>query len=522
MIQKLVEMKTLGRFASLSVLCSLACACARPLPPPPRYLQVDIEISPTATDPRFATDLISSQITELIFDSLVKIDRDGRFVRDLAESVERPDDTHVIFHLKQGIHFSDGRELTARDVKFTYDSIRSPSSLSPKEGGLAELKSVDAPDDHTVVFTTRRPYAPALEMGMLGIVPEGIPSPARGEGLSPPGTGPFRMTRYVRDDAAWLDRNPYRPAPAGSPAGIVFKVVPDATVRALELLEGVCDVAPNDIEPEVLPYLLGNTNLSLNQAPGTRYIYLTFNFRNPQLRDLRVRRAIAYAIDRKAIVNSFLRGTARIATGMLVPENWAYDGKVKVYDYDPDKARRLLDEAGYRAGAGGMRDLKFIYKTTPEGGRLAEVIQAMLARVGIRIEIRSNEWATFYNDLTRGNFDLASSRWIGVNDPSHYYLTFESTMVPPRGMNRGAYSNPEMDALDEQGIATIDPSQRRAIYGRIQQLAAEDLPYVSLWWLQNVTVLNREVTGFEPYPNGSLRSLATVTLSAPSSPGIGE
>jgi peptide/nickel transport system substrate-binding protein len=486
------------------------------VPSPPRYLQVDIESSPTATDPRFATDAISSRIMELIFDSMVKIDRNGRLVGDLAESIERPDDTRIIFHLKSGVRFSDGRELTSRDVKFTYDSILDRRSASPKRAVLEQLKSIEIPDERTVVITTTGTYAPALEMGTYGIVPAGTPLPHSSLAISPPGTGAFTMTKYLRDNAAWLKRNPYRPAPANSPEGIVFKIVPDATVRALELAEGISDVAPNNIDPEVLSYLISNPDLRLNQAPGSSYVYLLLNFRNPHLHDLRVRRAIAYAVDRVAIVGSYLRGTARIATGKLAPENWAYDATVRSYGYDPEMARRLLDDAGYHADLNGMRDLKFIYKTTPENGRLAEVLQAMLRRVGIRVEIRSNEWATFYSDLANGNFDLASMRWIGINDPNHYYLTFDSLMVPPRGLNRGAYSNPEMDALVEAGMTTIDPASRRAIYRQVQRLAADDLPYVSLWWLQNVTVLNRVVAGFEPYPNGSLRSLGSVTLAAPS------
>ena len=453
---------------------------------------------------------------ELIFDSLVKIDRNGRFVGDLAESFERPDDTRVVFHLKSGIRFSDGRELTARDVKFTYDSIIDPALASAKRAGLTELKSIEAPDDRTIVITTTRPYAPALEMGLYGVVPDRTAPPAKSLAVAPPGTGPFVMTKYVHDDSVWLDRNPHRPAGPGSPQGIVFKIVPDPTVRALELAEGICDIAPNDIQPEVLPYLISNPDLRVTEASGTTYSYLLFNFHNPQLRDLRVRRAIAYAIDRKAIVNSLLRGTARPATGLLTPENWAYDGNVAVYDYDPQKSRQLLDDAGYRAGVDGMRDLKFIYKTTPENGRLAEVMQAMLRRVGIRVEIRSNEWATFFSDVVKGNFDLASMRWIGINDPNQYYLVFDSAMTPP-GLNRGDYSNPQMDVLVEAGMTTIDTAKRRVIYARVQRLAADDLPYVSLWWLQNVTVLNREVSGFEPYPNGSLRSLANVTLRPPSS-----
>ncbi len=504
-----------GATAAIAICAAFIFGCGRTPNHPAGYIQVDIETSPTSTDPRFAIDAISSRVNELVFDSLVRIDPSGQFVGDLAQSIERPDDTTIIFHLKSGIRFSDGRELTARDVKFTYDAILDPSSMSLKRAGFVELKSIEAADDYTIVMTTAHPFAPAIEMAMQEIVPAGSPLPRTSTAPGPPGTGAFKMVRYVRDDAAWLDRNPYRPAQAGEPLGIVFKIVPDPTVRALELTEGVCDLSENNIEADVLPYLGAQPNVLVNESPGTTYQYLILNFRNPQLRDVRVRRAIAYAIDRDAIANSFLRGTARVASGMLAPENWAYDGSVTKYSYDPAKARQLLDDAGYHTGADGMRDLRFLYKTTPEGSRLAEVMQAMLRQVGIRVEIRSNEFATFYSDLQSGNFDLASSRWIGINDPYQYSLGFDSKMIRPPGLNRGAYANPEMDTLVEEGARTIDPAKRRAIYARVQELAAQDLPYISLWWLQNVAVLNREVAGFDPYPNGSLRSLATVKLVGP-------
>ncbi len=231
--------------------------------------------------------------------------------------------------------------------------------------------------------------------------------------------------------------------------------------------------------------------------------------------DLRVRQAIAYAIDRTAIVDSYLRGTARLATGLLSPESWAYNGAVAAYPYDPDRARRLLDQAGFPAGRDGMRKLSFVYKTTPEGARMGELMQAMLRRVGIDLKIHSNEWATFYADMQRGNFDLASMQWVGVHDPHHYYMVFDSAMTPPRGLNRGYYSSPAMDRLLQAGDAALDEDARRKIYAAVQELAAQDLPYVSLWWQDNVAVMSRSIEGFEPYPDGSLLPLASLTLLSP-------
>ena len=146
---------------------------------------------------------------------------------------------------------------------------------------------------------------------------------------------------------------------------------------------------------------------------------------------------------------------------------------------------------------------------------MGEILQAMLRRVRIEVRIRSNEWATFYDDMQRGNFDLAAMEWIGIKDPHHYYMVFDSRMTPPRGLNRGNYSHPEMDRLVETGDTPTDEATRKTLYAQVQKLAADDLPYVSLWWQDNVMVMNRTVAGFKPYPNGSLRSLADLTLTSP-------
>ena len=480
----------------------------------PGTIQVDIENSPPSTDPRFATDAISSRVNELIFDPLVKADRNGEFANDLAESIERPSETEIVFHLRHGVHFSDGRELTARDVKYTYDSILAPQSLSAKRASLAELKSIEAVDDYTILMTTAHPYAPALELATEGIVPYGTPLPSKADSPAPPGSGPFQMSDFKRDESVILVRNPYHPHSERAPRTILFKVVPDPTVRALELAESVCDFAGNNIQPEVVPWLAAHSSLEINKTPGTTYRYLSFNFGDPRLRNLAVRRAIAYSIDRTTIVNMMLRGTGRIATGLLSPENWAYNGSVTGYSYDPQRARQLLDAAGYPAGPDGMRALKFEFKTTPEGARVGEVFQAMLQRAGIALTIRTLDFPTYYADIQSGNFGLTSAQWVGINDPNHYYMVFDSKKTPP-GLNRGFYANPAMDLLVEAGMRTLDRTERRRIYAQVQQLAAEDLPYVSLWWVDNLAVMNRRLVGFDSFPNGSLRSLATLTLMTP-------
>jgi len=499
--------------ARAALVCLLMiAACAKPTPlAPPGYLQVDLPTAPSAIDPRLAADAISARVAELIYDSMVRMDRDGNFSGDLAERFEHTSPNEIVFHLRRDVRFSNGLPLTARDVKFTYDSILDPATLSIKRAVLTQMESLTVADDYTLIMRTRRPYAPALTMATLGVVPAGSPISNKAAFAAPPGTGPLRLASFARDEAVILARNPYYAHPANVLSGLVLKVVPDPTVRVLELTEGVCGFAENDaLQAELIPYLIAQPRLRIVRSPGNTYHYLIFNFRDARLRDLRVRRAIAYAIDREAIVASMVRGNARVATGLLAPENWAYDGGVTRYQFDHVKARTLLEASGYSPAT---HPLRLIYNTTPEGRRLAEALQAMLARVGVILDIHTNEWATFYGDLRNGNFDIASSQWVGVGDPHQYYEIFDSHMTPATGgSNRGDYSNLRIDRLVEAGDSTLDPAARRAIYAQVQQLAADDLPYVSLWWDDNVAAMDRRLAGFEPYPNGSLISLATAAL----------
>jgi peptide/nickel transport system substrate-binding protein len=484
---------------------------------PASSLQVDIARPPGTLDPRFDTGPISRRIDELVYDSLARVDAHGKFVGDLAQSFERPTPTTIVFHLRSGLRFSDGRPVRARDVKYTYDSILDSANHSPERSALKALASIAAPDDTTVVMTTSRPYGPAMAMATVGVIPYGTPLPASGEQREPPASGPFKIVRFTRDESVVLARNPYRSHAQGTVAEIVFKVVPNPTVRILELIQGVCDLAENNVAPNMLGYLAIRPDLVVEKTPGTRYLHLVFNFRNRYLRNLSVRRAIAYAIDRQMILSSLYAGAGRIATGMLTPENWAYDGGVTKYHFDGYKAYDLLDKAGYPFKLSAKTPkLSFVYQTTRKGQKLGKTIRAMLRRVGIQVKIHTDKPAIFHRDIQRGKFDLFTSQRAGINEPQQYYSMFDPKMVPPAGDNSGRYSDPAMDRLLEAEEAALEPEARRKIYAQIQELAAKDLPAMPLLWLDNIVVLNRRVKGFTPYPDGSLRSLSDVSLVQPS------
>jgi peptide/nickel transport system substrate-binding protein len=488
--------------------------CSRSDTPAP-FLTVGLESAATDLDPRFATDATSTRIGDLVFRSLTRLDEHRRHVPDLATTWRFEDTQTLRFDLRRDARFSDGTPLTAADVRATYQSILDPTTGSPKRGDLSFLEAVDDPDEHTVRFHLRGPFAPILESTSLGILPRA--EIARG-GRVLVGSGPYRIADVRSNgDVRLIDSAGQRAIPE-----IVFRVVPDDTVRALELDKGTIDFVENAIEPDTVRWLESRSGLCVERTPGTTFQYLGINFTDHRLRDVRVRRAIALAIDREDLVRHLLGGDARPATGLLAPEHWAYDGDVRVYRHDPAAAKRLLDEAGFPDpdGDGPAVRFRLSYKTSTLDSRrrVGEALQSMLAAVGVGLDVRGFEWATFYDDVRRGNFQLYSLSWIGVNDPDFFYGLLHSTMQPPLGNNRGGYANPEMDRLTEAGRETLDPARRREIYAAVQRLSAEDLPFVPLWWTDNVVVRSGRLCGFVPRPDGSLASLPETWLALPNDP----
>lgn len=495
-------MRRLG--GALCVVLALgAPACLRRPAADPNVIVVSMTTGPNNLDPRFGTDDASAKVHQLIFDNFVELDEHLQVVPKLAASLEHPDPLTWVATVRPGVRFHDGRPLTAADVVFTFGQFLDPNVTSPRKGGYRELQSVVARDDHTVVFTLTKPFASFPINLMMPILPQGSGPEVRDQ---PVGTGPYRFVRYAVDDRIELTANPDYWDGAPKNAGLVLKIVPDDVMRGLELQRGTMDLVVNDLVPDIVHQLRNEAALQTVEGPGVDYQYIGLNAQDAVLRDVRVRRALAYAVDREAIVQHLRRGLAMPAAGMLPPLSWTAAADVPVYPHDPARASALLDAAGYPDpdGAGPAPRLTLTLKVSnTEFNRLqSSVIQQNLRDVGIDLDVRTYEFATLYADVLAGNFQLFTLQWTAgaLADPDILRRVFHTKQAPPVGFNRGRYSNPELDeVLDEAGALENGP-RRLELYAKAQRIIAEDVPYVSLWYKTNVAVAQKNLAGVRLTP----------------------
>jgi peptide/nickel transport system substrate-binding protein len=503
--------RVLGILAFVSGLVALL-SCSQPIDA--HTLVMIIESSPTNLDPRVGIDAQSERIGELLFDALLTRDEHFNVHPGLAERWEIPDPLIYVFHLHRGVMFHDGRPLTSRDVKWTFDSLLEGKIRSTKASAYRSVDRVEALDESTVVFHLKEPNATLLwnlSEGASGIVPYGSLDEIT---RNPVGSGPFKFVSAEQDKEVIVERNDHYWGEKARVERVRFNVVPDATTRALELRKGSADAAINAFTSDTIVALERESSLRVERAPGTVLSYLAFNLRDSTLRDVRVRQAIAYAIDRGPILQYIWRGFAQPALSVLPPQSWAYDAEVAVYPHDPEKARQLLDAAGYQARDGVRFHLTMKTSTEESTRLLAAVLQQQLRDVGIALDIRTFEFATFFADVTSGAFEVYSLRWIGGNaDPDIFELAFHSHRFPPKGANRGFYSNPRVDALIDSARRETDQNTRKRLYAEVQEALAQEVPYINLWYFDNVLVHTRRVRNVTLNPSGNYDFLKTAEIS---------
>jgi peptide/nickel transport system substrate-binding protein len=485
-------------------------ACSHAAPPSGNLIVVGTTNSATNLDPRVGTDEASQKIHQLVFNTLVHIDNQLRVVPELAESIDHPDALTYVAHIRKAVLFHNGRELTSADVVYTFRSFLDPA-FKGRSGAYRVLASVNALDPYTVEFKLKTPLNSFPINLVMGIVEDGS---GAANARSPIGTGPYRLAEFVSDDHVTLKA--FEKYFGGPPRndGVLLKVIPDDTMRGLELRKGSVDLIVNDLSPDIVWQLQREGRVQVETAPGTDYAYIGLNLSDPILSHPQVRKAIGFAIDRDAIVKYLRRGFATTAVGIVPPMSWAFERNVFDFTHDPDKAERLLDAAGFPDpdGAGPLPRFRLSLKTsTTEVYRIqAAAIQHDLARVGIAVDVRSSEFQTLSADVLRGNFQLYTLQFVGVTDPDILRLVYHSQQVPPTGLNRVRYRNPEVDHLIESASAAVADGERRKLYAEAQQRIAEDVPYIALWYKTNVAIFQPDIHGVTLSPIADFTFLRNV------------
>jgi peptide/nickel transport system substrate-binding protein len=510
----------LKRIRCGALLLSLAAAalltsCTSSRPDPDTAVML-IESSPVNLDTRIGLDAQSERIDMLIFDSLVKKNPSYEVQPWLAQSWEQPDPLTFVFHLRPGVRFHNGQPLTSADVKWSIDSVHNGTVITAKSGAFTSVDHVDALGPLTCILHLKRPdpfLLWNLSDGALGIVPAGS---GKEFWRHPIGTGAYKFVSQQQDKDVLLERNDDSWQPRPNIRRLRFNVVPDDTTRALELQKGSADAEINALEPDTIQALRSNQHLRIESSPGTIVNYINLNLRDPYLKDVRVRQAVAYAIDRPLMLATIWRGQGRIADDLLPPGHWARTDDTEHYPFNPAQANALLDAAGYRRGPDGVRfhlQMKISNSSTPTR-LMCLVAQQQLRAVGIAMDLRIFEFGTFFADVTKGAFSMYALRWIGGNEsPDIFRLAYASASQPPHGANRGHYVNPELDRLMADAAATSDREQDRADYMKVQQIVARDVPTIPLWYQDNVVVHTRRLQNIEVSPSGDYDFLKSATLA---------
>ena len=460
---------------------------------------------PVTLDPRFATDAVSDRINRLLYSRLVDFDHNFQVIPVLA-SWKKLTSQHYRFTLgNRNRIFHDGSKLTSEDVKASYESVLDSATASPHRSSLNMIERIEISDIETIDFHLNKPDPQFAGRLTLGIVPTHLLKKDHPFNKSPVGSGAMKFLSWPQSGDLLLER-------IHDQQIVEFITVKDPTVRVLKLIRGELDLFQGDIPQEMLGWLEKQPEAKVFRGKGNTFSYLGFNIQDPVVGQLKVRQAIAYALNREAIIKFIFKNTAREANAILSPEHWAGHPELSGYKRDLDQAKELLLELGYDKNS----PLKIIYKTSnnPFRIRLATVIQHQLKQVGIELEIQSYDWGTFYGDIKSGHFQMYSLSWVGLKLPDIFRYVFHSDSVPPEGANRGRYSDQQIDRLIEMAEAEPDQSKQADYYREIQELLLDQLPYVPLWYEDNVLVQRKNLEGYELATDGNYDGLLKVMKNA--------
>lgn len=518
------EVRILRQFFALLVLSAIvfAAACRRENR---EYVTVALPdvFSSLDTLTTTASDSAAERVRNLIFNSLVRKDSNFDYVGELASQIDTsPDGLVITFTLRDGVKFHNGKELTSADVKYTFDELFNSNGYKSgaffdtvNEQRVAHITAIEVPNAKTVIFKIARPELRNQLLSNLvtiPIIPEGSVGTIK---TQPIGSGPFKFVNFDsgQNTVEFEANTEYW---EGSPkfSKLLVKTVTDASAMQAELQRGSVDIAPlpSNLPPDALKALGNEANLKVEQFEGSNIQYLGLNTQSAPLNNKKIRQAIGYAIDREKIIRELLLDQAKIANSILPQASWAYsDGTV--YRYDPEKAKQLLKEAGYKD-----EPIKFKYSSGNAAfNQYAQAIQSSLTAVGLNVQIETIDPNALREQLANGQFQLNTGVWIGGNqDPIFFRDLFTTERIPGGAIkccNRGRYSNPEVDALVKQAIESKDRETARQLYGRAWTLISDDLPLLPLWYPANMVISNKRIGNIKISASGDWSFVKDITVN---------
>ena len=472
-------------------------------------------------DPALETDGESFKVCDNIYDNLVTF-RPGNteLAPGLAEAWTVSEDLKTwTFRLRKNVRFHDGTPFNADAVVFSLARQYRPDHPFHRVEGAYQywnsmsmsdiVSDVKRVDDHTVAIELTRPNAPFLSnlaMNFCGIV---SPSAVRKHGVDfprhPVGTGPFRFVQWIKDDRVVLERFPDYWGDAPQIDRLIFRSIPENSVRLIALIQGSID-GMDHLVPDFIPNIEGHPELRLLTQPGMNVGYLAMNMDRAPFHLIKVRRAVNHAINKQALVDNLYQGLALSAVNPIPPSMWSYHEGIDGYAYDPERARELLEEAGYADG----------FKTTlwampvprpymPQPRKIAQAIQADLQAVGIEAEIVSYEWGTYLDKVSRGQHDMALLGWTGDNgDPDNFlYVLLDKSATRHPANNIAFYRSDELHDVLVQAQREVDVDVRTGLYRKAQEIVFHDAPWAPLVHAAQTAAFKKTVTGFTLHPTGS-------------------
>ena len=468
--------------------------------------------------PILANDSASHDIAGLVYNGLVKYDKDLKLVGDLAESWDISHDGHTItFHLRKNVTWQDGKPFTSDDVLFTYKVTIDPKTPTPYAGDFMMVKKVECPDKYTVRVTYDKPFAPALASWGSAILPKhllaGTPITKSPLSRHPVGTGPYIFEKWITGEKIVLRSNPNYFEGRPYIDRYIYRIIPDMATMFMELQNGTLDemgLTPLQYTRQTnTPFF--KKNFRKYKFLSFSYTYLGYNLKEPLFKDKRVRQAISYAINKKEIVEGVLFGLGKVATGPYKPGTWYYNPNVKRYPYNPKKAEEILARCGWKKNPkDGLlykngRPFEFTIITNQGNNsrmKTAEIIQWRLRMVGIKVKIRTIEWASFIRQfIDKRRFQAVILGWTTGQDPDLFDI-WHSSKIKKNGLNFIGYRNREVDRLLEMGRTTFDIEKRKQAYMRFQEILAEDQPYTFLYIPMSLPIIHARFHGIKPAPAG--------------------